>query len=298
MNIGIIGLGKMGYAMGHNMKDKGHDVVVYNRSHERIHDMVNLGFKGAFNLEGFVALLDKPRTVWLMIPAGDEVTKTVQGLSPLLDMDDTIIDAGNSNYKDSINHYKYLKAKGINFLDVGTSGGVKGARYGACFMVGGEDRIVERYRSVFDNLSVDYGWDHMGEAGAGHYVKMIHNGIEYGMMQAMGEGFEILKSSEYDFDFEKISKVWNNGSIIESHLMELMHRAFKEQPDLDNVSGIVDSSGEGKWTVEEALRLDVSAPVISSSLFARFKSKDDVKFSEKVVATLRHQFGGHKIHKK
>jgi 6-phosphogluconate dehydrogenase len=213
-------------------------------------------------------------------------------------MDDTIIDAGNSNYKDSINHYKYLKAKGINFLDVGTSGGVKGARYGACFMVGGEDRIVERYRSVFDNLSVDYGWDHMGEAGAGHYVKMIHNGIEYGMMQAMGEGFEILKSSEYDFDFEKISKVWNNGSIIESHLMELMHRAFKEQPDLDNVSGIVDSSGEGKWTVEEALRLDVSAPVISSSLFARFKSKDDVKYSEKDVATLRHQFGGHKIHKK
>lgn len=297
MNIGIIGLGKMGQALSHNMKDKGHTLIVHNRSHEKIHDMVNEGFTGAFNLEQLVSLLEKPRTIWLMIPAGNEVTKTIQALSSILDMDDTIIDGGNSNYRDSVNHYKYLKSSGINFLDVGTSGGVKGARFGACLMIGGERRIYERYAKLFEDISCENGYDYMGQAGSGHYVKMIHNGIEYGMMQAIGEGFEILNASEYELDFSKISKVWSNGSIIEGHLMCLMHRALKENPSLDNISGIIDSSGEGKWTVEEALRLNVSAPVISSSLFTRYKSTDETKFSEKTVATLRHQFGGHKLHK-
>jgi 6-phosphogluconate dehydrogenase len=221
----------------------------------------------------------------------------IEELIPLLNYNDIIIDGGNSYYKDTLIRHERLKAIGIHFVDVGTSGGINGARNGACLMAGGEAEPVAFVEPVLEKISIENGYGYFGAPGSGHYVKMIHNGIEYGMMQAMGEGFDILKASEFDLDFELVSKVWSNGSIIEGLLMRLMHEAFKQDGNLESIIGKVDASGEADWTLQEAVRLKVSAPVITQSLFARYKSKDEERFSEKAVAALRNQFGGHKVYK-
>lgn len=298
MKIGIIGLGKMGYALAQNMKDCGVDVIATNRSHDTVHEIIKEGIHGVFSLEEMTQAFDgERRVIWLMVPSGAAVDSMIDALVPLLSKSDIIIDGGNSNYKDTVARFNRLKAMGIDFIDVGTSGGIHGARNGACLMVGGENEPVKYVEPILEKISIEDGYGYFGAPGSGHYVKMIHNGIEYGMMQAMGEGFDILKASEYAIDFEKVSKVWSNGSIIEGLLMRLMHEAFKEDGNLEGIIGKVDASGEADWTLEEAIRLKVSAPVITQSLFVRYKSKDEEKFSEKAVAALRNQFGGHKVYK-
>lgn len=298
MKIGLIGLGKMGYALALNMKDSGVEVVAMNRSPEKVDEIVKEGVKGVYSLEALVdAISDERRVIWLMVPSGKPVDDMIESLIPLLKQNDIIIDGGNSNYKDTIRRHRELKSKGIDYVDVGTSGGINGARNGACLMAGGEEEPVNYIEPILEKISIEDGYGYFGAPGSGHYVKMIHNGIEYGMMQAIGEGFDILKASEFDIDFEKVSKVWSNGSIIEGLLMRLMHEAFRADGDLSSIIGKVDSSGEADWTLEEAIRLKVSAPVITQSLFARYKSKDETHFSEKSVAALRNQFGGHKVYK-
>jgi len=298
MKIGLIGLGKMGYSLALNMKDSGVDVIATNRSHDKIDEIIKEGVNGVYSLEALIdAIGDERRVIWLMVPSGKPVDEMIDSLIPLLKPSDIVIDGGNSNYKDTIRRHRELKAKGIDYVDVGTSGGISGARNGACLMAGGEEEPVKYIEPLLEKISLEDGYGYFGAPGSGHYVKMIHNGIEYGMMQAMGEGFDILKASEFDIDFEKVSKVWSNGSIIEGLLMRLMHEAFKADGDLSGIIGKVDSSGEADWTLEEAIRLKVSAPVITQSLFARYKSKDDIHFSEKSVAALRNQFGGHKVYK-
>lgn len=298
MDIGLIGLGKMGYMLALNMRDKGISVIATNRSPEKVDEIEKEGVSGAKTLEALVSAFgNKRKVIWLMVPAGEAVDQSIEQLIPMLGPSDIIIDGGNSNFNETIRRYEYLKGKGIDFIDVGTSGGTSGARNGACLMVGGEREPVAYIEPMLRKISVENGYGYFGAPGSGHYVKMIHNGIEYGMMQAIGEGFDILKASEFDLDFGLVSKVWSNGSIIEGLLMRLMHEAFKENPNLDGIAGKVDASGEADWTLQEAIRLKVSAPVITQSLFARYKSKDDTLFSEKSVAALRNQFGGHKIYK-
>lgn len=297
MKIGLVGLGKMGYALALNMKDQGVDIRAFNRSREKVDLIKSEGVEGYYELEKLVADLDDRKVIWLMVPAGETVDALIDELIPMLKQSDIIIDGGNSNYKDTVRRHQKLSALGIEFLDVGTSGGIAGARSGACLMVGGNREPVAYLESVFEKIAVKDGYGYFGDSGSGHYVKMIHNGIEYGMMQAIGEGFDILKASEYDLDFELTSKVWSNGSIIEGLLMKLMHEAFKESQTLQGIKGVVDASGEADWTVSEALRLRVSAPVITQSLYSRYKSKDDERFSEKAISALRNQFGGHKIYK-
>lgn len=298
MRIGLIGLGKMGANLAKNMKDNNIDVVVYNRTVDKVKEVEEYGVEGAYSLEELVSKLTSPKVLWLMIPAGKPVDDTIEKLLPMLDEGDIIIDGGNSKYKDTLVRYKELREHGISLIDAGTSGGTDGARNGACMMVGGDDEVVSLLAPTFEALCVENGYGHMGPAGAGHFVKMVHNGIEYGMMQAVGEGFEILQESRFDLDYEQVSTVWNNGSIIAGYLMEMTERAFKQDPVLENSLGIIDSSGEGLWTVEEALELQVPAPVITQSLFTRYRSKQQDTFSGKVVAAQRNQFGGHYLHKK
>lgn len=298
IKIGLIGLGKMGANLAKNMKDHQIDVVAFNRTYDKVKEIEEYGVEGAYSLEELVKKLVSPKIVWLMIPAGKPVDETIDKLLPMLEEGDIIIDGGNSKYKDTLQRYEMLKDHGIHLIDAGTSGGTDGARNGACMMVGGEREVIETLEPTFEALCVENGYGHMGPSGAGHFVKMIHNGVEYGMMQAIGEGFEILQQSRFDLDMEQVSRVWNNGSIIEGYLMQMTEQAFKEDPMLENILGIIDSSGEGLWTVEEALNLQVPAPVITQSLFTRYRSKQQDTFSGKVVAAQRNQFGGHYIHKK
>lgn len=298
MKIGLIGLGKMGYALALNMKDCGIEVIATNRSQDKVEQIIKEGVQGVYDIETLVKSFgDERRVIWLMVPSGAPVDAMIESLIPLLNPADIIIDGGNSYYKDTVSRYEKLKKIGIDYVDVGTSGGISGARNGACLMVGGDREAVDFIEPILEKISIEDGYGYFGASGSGHYVKMIHNGIEYGMMQAIGEGFDILKASQYDLDFEKVSKVWSNGSIIEGLLMRLMHEAFREDANLDEIIGRVDASGEADWTLEEAIRLKVSAPVITQSLFARYKSKDDIRFTEKAVAALRNQFGGHKVYK-
>jgi 6-phosphogluconate dehydrogenase len=298
MKIGLVGLGKMGYVLALNMKDQGLEIMVTNRTPEKVHEISKEGVSGFMTKDALIdAFGDERKVIWLMVPAGVAVDENIEAIIPRLKEGDIIIDGGNSNYKDTQKRHERLKTLGIHFVDVGTSGGTAGARYGACLMVGGDQEPVRYLEPVFKAIAVENGYDYFGPSGSGHYVKMIHNGIEYGMMQAIGEGFDILKASEFELDFEKVAKVWSNGSIVEGLLMRLMYEAFKENPDLAGIAGKVDASGEADWTLQEALRLKVSVPVIAQSLFVRYKSKDEGLFSEKAVAALRNQFGGHKIYK-
>jgi 6-phosphogluconate dehydrogenase len=297
MELGMIGLGRMGANMTERLVRGGHKVITYDRSAEAVQRVVDKGAVGASSLGDFVNKLSLPRAVWLMVPSGDAVDQTIEQLLPSLAKGDTIIDGGNSNYKDSIRRGEKIKTNGLHFIDAGTSGGIWGLQNGYCMMVGGDKEIVGRLEPIFLTLAPKDGYLHAGPVGAGHFVKMVHNGIEYGMMQAYGEGFEILQSAQFNLDLAKISHLWNQGSVVRSWLLELCQSAFEKDPKLDGIKGYVDDSGEGRWTVIEAIERGVAAPVLAHSLFARFSSRQQDAFSNKVLAALRNEFGGHAVKK-
>jgi len=276
----------------------GHRVVGYARHAETVDHYVEKGAIGAYSLEELVQKLTQPRVIWMMIPAGEAVDKTLQALLPQLEPGDVIVDGGNSNYKDTLRHTSMLGEKGIHFVDVGTSGGVWGLTEGYCMMVGGEREVVERLRPIFETLApaLDRGWGHVGPNGAGHLVKMVHNGIEYGLMEAYSEGFAILKRKEaFSLDLHQIAEVWRYGSVIRSWLMDLIAKALAEDSELRDIEPFVADSGEGRWTVFEAIDSDVAAPVITLSLLQRLRSRDKESFSDRLLAVMRGQFGGHAV---
>ncbi len=298
MQIGIIGLGKMGLQLALNMREQGQDVIGYNRSRDKVVDLLAEEIQGTDSLEELVKRLESPRHFWIMVTAGPAVDAVLKNLLPLLSAGDLVIDGGNSHYRDTLKRAKVLDERGIHLMDIGTSGGIEGARYGACMMVGGSQELFKDMEPVLAPLCVPGGLAHVGPTGAGHYVKMIHNGIEYGMMQAIGEGFEILHESPFEVNYAQVANVWRHGSVIRGWLMDLTHQAFLEDPKLDSIRGVVHASGEGLWSVQEALDLSVPVPVISASLFTRYRSQQEDTFSGKVVAGLRNQFGGHATVKK
>jgi len=297
MELGMIGLGRMGANMTERLVLGGHRVISYDRSPEAIQRVVDKGAVGSRSLADFVQQLSQPRAAWLMVPSGDPVDQTIEQLLPQLAKGDVIIDGGNSYYKDSIRRAEKLKQQGIYFVDAGTSGGIWGLKVGYCMMLGGEKEIVERLDPIFKTLAPKDGYLHVGPSGAGHFVKMIHNGIEYGMLQAYGEGFELLKASGFDLDLGKIAHLWNQGSVVRSWLLELAESAFNKDPELASIKGYVEDSGEGRWTVLEAVERNVPASVLTLSLFARFASRQEDSFSAKVIAALRNEFGGHAVKK-
>jgi 6-phosphogluconate dehydrogenase len=298
MKVAMIGLGKMGYNLALNLIDHGHKVVAHDVDAENVESISAEGAIGAFTLEEVIQQLETPRILWLMVPAGDITESVLSKLKSLLEPGDMVIDGGKSNYKDSIRRGKQLLEQGVYFFDCGTSGGIDGARNGACTMIGGDKEVFQTIEPLFKDITVENGYFYSGNLGSGHYLKMIHNGIEYGMMQAIAEGFDILEKSEFDYDYEGVSRVWNNGSVIRSWLMELTENAFSKDPKLEGIKGVMNSSGEGKWTVETALDLQVAAPVITMSLLMRYRSLEDDTFTGKVVAALRNEFGGHEVIKK
>jgi 6-phosphogluconate dehydrogenase len=295
LDIAIIGLGRMGGNMVQRLLNGGHRVVAHNRSPEPIDEAVASGAVGAYRLEEIVQQLSSPRVIWMMVPAGSPVDQQIEAITPLLDPGDILIDGGNSRYIDTIARSERISALGIHYMDAGTSGGVWGLQVGYCLMVGGPENAFQIVEPAFKTLAPEGGYMHVGPSGAGHFVKMIHNGIEYAMMQAYAEGFEILEKSKYDFDLRAIADLWNHGSVIRSWLLELSERAFAEDPKLSSIRGYVSDSGEGRWTVFESIDLDVAAPTIYLSLAARFLSRQDDAFSNKVLAALRNQFGGHAV---
>jgi len=297
MKLGIVGLGKMGYSLMLNMKGKGHEVIAYNRSRGKLEEAEREGVQTAGSLGELCEMLGDEKAVWIMVPAGEAVDEVIEGLLGHVGKGAIIIDGGNSHYRDSIRRHDELEKRGISFLDVGTSGGIEGARNGACMMVGGEEEAFKSLESLFTDICVEGGCAYLGRSGSGHFAKMVHNGIEYGMLQAIGEGFEIVEKSGFEMDNEKLARVWSNGSVIRGWLMELCQRAFKDNPKLEGVMGKIASSGEGLWTVQEALELGVPASVITQSLLARYASNDEDAFSAKLVASLRREFGGHEIPK-
>jgi len=297
MQIGMIGLGRMGANMTLRLRRGGHDVVVYDPNTEAAKPLVAEGATSTDSLESLVAALNVPRHVWIMVPSGAPVTTTIESLSTLLSAGDCVIDGGNSLYKDSVARAESLKSNGVHFLDCGTSGGVWGLDNGYCLMIGGEREAFERIEPIFKTLAPTDGYAHMGPSGSGHYVKMIHNGIEYGMLEAYAEGFEILDASPYDLDLERISALWNQGSVVRSWLLELAQLALAEDPGLKHIAGYVEDSGEGRWTVAEAIERDVPATVLTYALFARFRSRQQESFGAKLIAALRNQFGGHGVTK-
>ncbi len=298
MEIGLVGLGRMGFNLALNMRDKGHRVVAYNRTAEKTRKAEQDGITGAYSLRELVDKLTPPRVVWLMVPAGPPVDELINQLVPLLSKGDTLIDGGNSFYKDTLRRSPVVQAKGVNFVDVGTSGGIEGARNGACTMIGASDEIFARLEPLFRDISVPDGYLHTGPNGTGHFVKMVHNGIEYGMLQAIGEGFELLSKSPFTLNYREIARVWDHGSVIRGWLMELMERAFGKDARLEGIRGVMHSSGEGLWTAQTALELGVPAPVITESVFMRFRSEQEDSFAGKVVAALRNEFGAHQFEKK
>jgi 6-phosphogluconate dehydrogenase len=296
MELGIIGLGRMGGNMARRLLRGGHNVFAYNRTSGPIQELINDGGAGAKSIAELVSLLKPPRSIWLMIPAGDPVDDTIKFLFPLLNKGDLIIDGGNSNYKDTIRRAETVTSKGFAYMDVGTSGGIWGLKEGYSMMIGGEPRDVERLRPIFETLAPGKtsGWGHVGPHGAGHFVKMIHNGIEYGMMQAYAEGFSILESKkEFNLDLHQISEIWRNGSVVRSWLLDLTANVFANDQKLESIEPYVADSGEGRWTVAEAMELDVPAPVITLSLIQRFRSRDNRSFADRILAAMRNQFGGH-----
>ncbi|WP_226666442.1 phosphogluconate dehydrogenase (NAD(+)-dependent, decarboxylating) [Metabacillus litoralis] len=298
MQIGMIGLGKMGFQLSLNLVDKNYDIVAFDVNKDSMKKISSLDIKTADSLEELVNQLEKPRTVWMMVPAGDATEAVFDKLVDLLEEGDRIIDGGNAHYKDSISRNEKSEIKGIYFFDCGTSGGVEGARNGACTMVGGNEEIFRQIEPIFQDITVENGYLYSGKAGSGHFLKMVHNGIEYGMMQAIAEGFDLLEKSPFDFDYEKVARVWNNGSVVRSWLMELTENAFSKDKNLEGIKGVMHSSGEGKWTVETALDLQAAAPVITLALMMRYRSLEDDTFTGKVVAALRNEFGGHAVEKK
>ena len=298
MELGMIGLGRMGANMTERLLKGGHKVVGYARSPESVQKVVEKGADGASSLEELAQKLSTPRVIWLMIPAGDPVDSTIQGLLPHLAEGDVIVDGGNSFYKDTMRRASVLKEKGLQYVDAGTSGGIWGLTEGYSMMIGGEKEIVERLRPLFETLAPgqDTGWGHVGPSGAGHFVKMVHNGIEYGLMQAYAEGFAIMKKKEeFELDLHQIAEVWRYGSVVRSWLLDLTSEALGENPELEGIAPFVEDSGEGRWTVSEAIDLNVPAPVISLSLIQRIRSRDEESFPDRLLAAMRNKFGGHAI---
>jgi 6-phosphogluconate dehydrogenase len=293
----MIGLGRMGASMAERLVLGGHRVIAYDRSREAIARAVQTGGVAADSIRDLATRLQPPRSVWLMVPSGDPVDDTIRELLPLLDRGDVIVDGGNSNYRQTLNRAESLKAEGIYLVDAGTSGGIWGLELGYCMMIGGDAEAVARLDPLFKTLAPAAGYAHVGPSGAGHFVKMIHNGIEYGMLQAYGEGFELLKTSRFNLDLGNIARLWNQGSVVRSWLLELAETALRKDPELASIRGYVEDSGEGRWTVEEAIDKEIPAPVLTLSLFARYASRQDDSFSAKVIAALRNEFGGHAIKK-
>lgn len=298
MHIGLIGLGKMGFNLGLNLLDNNFDVVAFDVSEEARAKFAESKGSAAGSLKELVEQLPSPKIVWSMVPAGEITDKVLEELKGYLSAGDILLDGGNSNYKQSVERSKIFAETDVHFFDVGTSGGTDGARNGVCTMIGGDAEVFKTIEPIFQAISVENGYHYAGKSGSGHFLKMVHNGIEYGMMQAIAEGFEVLEKSDYDFDYEQVAKMWNNGSVVRSWLMELVESAFSKDPKLDAIRGVMHSSGEGKWTVETALELQAATPVIAMSLMMRYRSLDEDTFSGKVVAALRNEFGGHAVVKR
>jgi len=298
MELLMVGLGKMGMNMAQRLKRGGHRVIGYARNAATVQQAMEQGLEGAFSLAEGVQRLPSPRIVWCMVPAGQATEETIQQLIPLLQPGDILVDGGNSNYKDTIRRAGQLQAYGLRFVDCGTSGGIWGLSEGYSLMIGGDAETVEYLRPLFETLAPapDRGWGHVGPHGAGHFVKMVHNGIEYGMMQAMAEGFSILKAKkEFDLDLHQVAEIWRYGSVVRSWLLDLAARALSEDAHLRTIRPWVADSGEGRWTVFEAIDLDVPAPVITLALQMRFVSRDEENFAARLLAALRNQFGGHAV---
>jgi len=295
MRIGMVGLGRMGGNMVTRLIRGGHEVVAYTRDQSKVQKAVEGGALGAKDLKDLVAQLPAPRAIWIMVPAGKPTQDMIDALVPLISKGDLLIDGGNSKYTDDIERAEKLKPQGIHYMDAGTSGGVWGLKVGYCLMVGGEVLDFQRLEPVFKTLAPPNGYMHCGPAGAGHFVKMVHNGIEYGMMQAYAEGFEIMQASRYDVDLAKVANLWNQGSVVRSWLLELTALALEADPGLDKLAAYVEDSGEGRWTVEESINLSVPAPVIALALQLRFRSRQDNSFSSRMLAAMRQQFGGHAV---
>ena len=286
MQLGMVGLGRMGSGMTERLEHDGHEVKTFDPKVPST----------AGSLQELAQQLEPPRAVWLMIPAGEITENAFKELLSALEPGDTMVDGGNSNFRDSQRRHREAQQRELHFVDAGVSGGIWGLRVGFCLMVGGEDEPVQRLEPIFRSLAPEEGYAHVGGPGAGHFVKMVHNGIEYGLMQAYGEGFEILHASEFDLDLHEIAGIWRNGSVVRSWLLELLHAAFEQDgSELEKIEGYVEDSGEGRWTVFEAINESVPAPAISAALYARFASREDESFAAKVAAALRNQFGGHAV---
>jgi len=295
MEIGFVGLGRMGFNMTLRLLRGGHRVVAWNRSPEKVQEVARHGAVPAASLAQLAGQLAAPRAVWVMLPAGEATDAAIRALVPALSPGDLVVDGGNSNFHDDQRRAKDLAATGLLYADAGTSGGVWGLENGYCMMLGGPGEAIARLQPALDTLAPPEGWLHCGPAGAGHYAKMIHNGIEYGMMQAYAEGFEILEASEYEYDLAKLAHLWNQGSVVRSWLLELAERAFAKDPGLEKIRGWVEDSGEGRWTVLEAIARNVPAEVLTLSLMRRFRSRQEDTFTDRVVAALRAEFGGHAV---
>jgi len=300
MKIGMIGLGRMGANMAERLLRGGHAVVGFDPKAEARQALESKGAGSAASLQELVQKLEAPRTVWTMVPAGAVTESTFDALLPLLAAGDTVIDGGNSNYRDSMRRAKVLGDRGINFIDCGTSGGIWGLAEGYSMMVGGDKDVVERHNPIFETLAPGKtaGWGHVGPVGSGHFTKMVHNGVEYGMMQAYAEGFSILKhKDDFKLDLHQVAEIWRVGSVVRSWLLDLTSDALGKNPSMDGIAAYVDDSGEGRWTVSEAIELNVAAPVITASLIERLRSRDADSFSDKLLAAMRNEFGGHAIKK-
>jgi len=299
MQLAMIGLGRMGGNMVRRLVQNGHEVIVYDSSRDALKAHAAKGVNAAKDLADVARLLTPPRVIWMMVPAGAPVASTLEQLLPNLTPGDIVIDGGNSNFRDSLQRAEALKAQGIEFVDVGTSGGIWGLELGYCLMIGGSPAAFQHCEPIFRTLAPPEGYARVGPPGAGHYVKMVHNGIEYGLLQAYAEGYEILHASkDFQLQLSQIAKLWNHGSVVRSWLNELAERSFSGDDKLAAVRGYVEDSGEGRWTIEEAIRLDVPAPVITLSLLARLRSRQEESFGAKVIAALRNEFGGHAVKSK
>jgi 6-phosphogluconate dehydrogenase len=293
--LGMVGLGRMGGNMALRLARGGHEVLGYSIADEDRRRAEEAGTRVAASLQELVSELQAPRTVWLMVPAGEPTGSTIDVLADMLEPGDLVVDGGNSNFTDSVRRAAQLDGRGIAFVDAGVSGGIWGLEEGYCLMLGGPTETVERLRPVLDALAPEDGWAHVGPNGAGHFVKMVHNGVEYGLLQAYGEGFEILRSSAFELDLAQIAALWRRGSVVRSWLLDLLSRALEREPDLASVPGYVEDSGEGRWAVLSAMDQDVPAPVTALSLFARIASRQEESFAAKVIAALRREFGGHAV---
>lgn len=299
MTVGFAGLGRMGLAMVERLLKHKHKVVAYDQNQNQVKAARRKKAAAATSLSSLVEQLRAPRVIWIMVPAGAPVESVLRNLEPYLTEGDIVIDGGNSNYKDSMARAEQLKEGGIHFLDAGTSGGIWGLKEGYCLMVGGETKPFKRAEPLFQALAPKNGYAHVGPSGAGHFVKMVHNAIEYGMLQAYGEGYELMQQAEeFNLDLHKVSHLWNRGSVIRSWLLELTERALKKDPKLKSIEGYVQDSGEGRWSVEDSIERAVPLPTIALSLYARFQSRQKESFSAKIIAALRNEFGGHAVKKK